>query len=147
MDLHNDRDAATETNVSSYVASNTSASVRSIELHEPPALALDENGVIQRCSESCEELFGYRSLELVKQHVSRLFPQLSEVKLVLDGQFNPMLDFLCHCGHLFQAQNRQGNTFKSELSFVRIEHGGRRSLRLIVRPLKNEQLPRVLSRG
>ena len=137
MGLHMESDVAIETDAGSYAAGNELVAERPVGLHEPPALALDESGVIQKSSESCEKLFGYRSLDLVKQHISWLFPQLAGLKLVLDGRFNPMLDFLCHCGHLFQAQNRQGDTFQSELSFVRIENDGRHSLRLIVRPLKN----------
>lgn len=111
-----------------------------VEWDEPPALSLDETGFILKCSKSCEKLFGYRSPDLAKLHISCLIPQLSGHKLVMDGRFNPMLDFLCHCGHLFLAQNRQGDTFKGELSFVRVENEGRRSLRLIVRPLKTDNM-------
>lgn len=146
MGFHNNTDTAIKSETPSYVVNTGFAGERPAEWHEPPALALDETGVIQRCSESCEKLFGYGSLELVKQHISWLFPQLSGHKLVMDGRFNPMLDFLCHCGHLFQTQNRQGDTFKSELNFVRIENDGQRSLRLIVRPLKNDQMPGAFNR-
>lgn len=147
MGLHNElqteRNASVGADTGSYaVVSGLAAAPRmerTMEWYEPPALSLDEAGLIERCSESCEELFGYGSLDLAKQHISRLFPQLSGHKLIMDGRLNPMLDFLCHCGHRFLGQNRQGHTFNSELNFVRLEHGGRRSLRLIVRPLKNEQ--------
>lgn len=103
-----------------------------------PTLTLDEDGVIRDCSLSGEKLFGYRSRELVWQHVSKLFPQLSEVELVKNSRLNPRLGFLCHCGHSFQSRNRDGSVFLSELSFVHL--GGRRGdegrwvLRLIVRP-------------
>ncbi len=142
-ELENERKVSADADTGPHAAARAAQTriERSMDWYEPPALALDEAGVIERCSESCEELFGYASLDLVKQHISRLFPQLSGHKLVMDGRLNPMLDFLCHCGHLFQGQNRHGDTFKSELNFVRLEHGGRRSLRLIVRPLKNEQVP------
>lgn len=142
-ELQNERDVSAAADTSSYAATSEFAAPprmeRTMEWYEPPAFALDETGIIQKCSESCEALFGYRSADLVKQHISWLFPQLSGHELIMDGRLNPMLDFLCHCGHLFQAQNGQGDTFKSALSFVRLEHGGRRSLRLIVRPLKNQQ--------
>ncbi len=109
----------------------------SAKWHEPPALTLDERGMICDCSESGESLFGYRRHDLTWQHVSKLLPQLSGVALVLEGRINPLLQFLCHCGHLFQVQNRLGDTFPSGLSFVHLEHDGIHTLRLIVRPSDN----------
>jgi PAS domain-containing protein len=102
--------------------------------HEFPSLSLNERGMIQDCNKSCERLFGYLRRELVWQPVSCLFLQLAGVALVQDGLFNPRLNFLCRCGNLFQAQNRQGDTFTSTLSFVRLEYDGRLTLRLIVNP-------------
>jgi PAS domain S-box-containing protein len=101
---------------------------------EPAALVLDESGTIRDCNKSVEHLFGYPHSDLVLQHVSRLLPQLSGVVLMRDGQIDPHFDFLCHCGHLFQALNRQGEVFASELSLVELEHGGKRILRLLVCP-------------
>ncbi len=101
---------------------------------EPPALSLDERGMIRDCSKSCEGFFGYPRTDLVKQHVSTLFPQLSGVALVQKGQFNPLLSFICRCGQLFQAQNREGATFPCNLIFVPLENNGRRTLRMIVSP-------------
>lgn len=142
-ELQNEKELSTGADTNAYTSARGLGTPpwieRTMEWYEPPALALDETGVIQRCSESCEELFGYASFDLVSQHISRLFPQLSSHQLVMDGRLNPMLDFLCHCGHLFQGHHRHGGTFQSALSFVRLEHGGHRSLRLIVRPLKKEQ--------
>ena len=104
------------------------------KLHEFPALSLNERGMIQDCNKCCERLFGYQRRELVWQPVSSLFPQLTGVVWVQDGRFNPRLNFLCRCGKLFQAQNRQGDTFTNTLSFVRLEYNGRPTLRLIVSP-------------
>jgi hypothetical protein len=100
----------------------------------PPALSLDERGMIQDCSKSLEKLFGFRRRDLVWKHVSQLFPRLADVELVQSGHLNPLLNYLCHCGHLYEALNSRGETFSSNLSFVHIEFDGRRSLRLIVRP-------------
>lgn len=105
--------------------------------HEPPALTLDERGMIRDCSKSGETLFGYRRHNLVWQHVSMLFPQLSEVALVQQQRLNPLLNFLCRCGKLFQTQNRQGDIFFSKLSFVHLEYDGMYTLRLIVLPSDN----------
>ncbi len=101
---------------------------------EPPALTLDEHGMICDCSKAGEELFGYSLPEMGVQHVSSLLPQLSGFSLVKDGQINPLLVFLSRCGHLFQARNRQGSTIPSELSFVNVSHTGKFMLRLIIRP-------------
>lgn len=105
---------------------------------EPADIFLDEDGMIQKCSKSFEMLFGYRSADLFERHISTLFPQLSADMLVKDNHFNPKLAFLCRCGHLFQAQDARGHTFKSELSFVSIRNGAHRRLRLIVRPIPRD---------
>jgi PAS domain-containing protein len=104
------------------------------ERMDPPALSLDERGMIQDCSKSFERLFGFKRCDLVWQHVSRLLPQLTGVDLVEAGRLNPVLNYLCHCGHRYQAQNQQGDTFPCNLNFVRLEFGGKPSLRLILSP-------------
>ena len=103
--------------------------------HEPPTLSLGERGLIKDCSKSLLMLFGFRRSDLVWQPVSKLFPQLAEVELIEAGQVNPFLNYLCRCGQLYQSQNRHGDTFSSNLSIVRLEYEGRRSFRMIVRPL------------
>ncbi len=107
-----------------------------IARHDPLALSLDEMGMIHDCSNSFEILFGCGRGDLVGQHVSTLLPQLKGIELVQSGQINPQLNYLCRCGQLYQVQNPQGGTFSSNLSVVRIEYAGRRSLRLIVRPYR-----------
>lgn len=107
---------------------------RTTKRYEPPALLLDESGIIQSCSKSVESLFGYLLSELVLQHISCLFPQLAGVALIKKGQINPKLDFISHCGHVFLGLNKQGITIPNELSFIRLEHNGLCTLRLILRP-------------
>jgi hypothetical protein len=99
-----------------------------------PALSLDECSLIQDCSKSLVSLFGFRCGDLIWQPVSKLFPQLFEVELVQAGQVNPFINYLCRCGHLYQSRNRQGDTFSSNLSIVRLECEGKRTFRMIVRP-------------
>ena len=134
MNLVKKSNTVIETNASSYAVWQELTDEHPAEWYESPALAIDERGMIRNCNKSGERLFGYRPHDLVWQHVSMLFPQLSGVALVQEGRFNPLLNFLCRCGKLFQTQNRQGDTFPSELSFVHLEHDGRRTLRLIVSP-------------
>ena len=112
-----------------------------IEPQDPPSLALDERGMIQDCSKSFESLFGFQRRDLVWQHVSRLLPQLTGVDLVQAGRLNPILNYLCHCGHHYEAQDRQGRIISCILSLVRVEFDGRRSLRLIINPLLPELEP------
>jgi PAS domain S-box-containing protein len=107
---------------------------QSTELFDPPALSLDERGMILDCSKSFENLFGFRRSDLVWHHVSMLFSQLEGIELVKEGRVNSFLNYLCRCGQLFQAINRQGETLPSNLSFVRLEYKGKRILRLIVQP-------------
>ena len=104
------------------------------EWQEPPALTLDERGMICDCSKAGERLFGYPRREMVWQHVSKLLPELSEIQLVKNGQFNPQLGFLCHCGHHFRTRNRLGGVFLSELHFVLLNDADKHSIRMIVQP-------------
>lgn len=104
------------------------------EWQEPPALTLDESGMICDCSKAGERLFGYGRMDMVWQHVSKLLPELSDIELVKDGQFNPQLGFLCHCGHRFRATNRLGNVFLSELHFVLLNGAEKHTIRMIVQP-------------
>ena len=134
MNLQMKGNAVIETNSSFYAERQEWSGEHPNAWHEPPALSLDERGMIQNCSKSCEGLFGYRRHELVWHPISSLFPQLTGVALVQEGRFNPALNFLCRCGKLFQGQNVQGDTFTSTLSFVRLEYDGRPTLRLIVSP-------------
>ena len=106
---------------------------RNAEWHEWPALSLDEHGVIQDCTRSCESLFGYPCRELISQPITTLFPGLFEEGMIKEGQFTPLFHFHCRCGHIFQAQNRHGELFSSMLSSVLLENDGRRIHRLIVR--------------
>ena len=104
---------------------------QSVEWHEPPAVSVDERGIIQDCSESCESIFGYSRDDLVFQHISMLLPQFSGTAFDQEGRLTPLIFYLCHCGHSFQAQNRQGNVFHSELRIVRLQN----CLRLFFRSL------------
>ncbi len=105
---------------------------------EPAALTLDEHGMILDCSDSGEELFGYSRRELVRQHVSRLLPQLYGVALFRDGEPNAMLAFLCRIGHLFQLHSRHDGVIHSELSFVHLSHAGKTTLRVIAHRLARQ---------
>lgn len=104
------------------------------EWQEPPALTLDERGMIRDCSKAGEILFGYPRQDMVWKHVSKLLPELSEIQLVKNGKFNPQLGFLCHCGHHFRTTNRLGSIFLSELHCVLLNDADKRSIRMIVQP-------------
>ena len=104
------------------------------EWNEPPAMSLDEQGMIQECSKSFERLFGFSQSDLLYQHFSMLFPQLTGVELVHAGQINPLLNYLCRCGHHFLTKNRKGEVFTSNLSIAHIGYDGSRLLRILVRP-------------
>lgn len=102
--------------------------------HDAPALSLGGRGLIQDCNKALLMLFGFRRSDLVWQPVAKLFPQLADVQLIQAGQVNPMLNYLCRCGQLYQSQNRHGGVFSCNLSIVQLEFKGRRSFRMIVRP-------------
>ena len=54
-------------------------------------LALNDKGVIQNCSQTCERVFGYRQDELAGRHVSTLLPELVDTELVLEDRINARL--------------------------------------------------------
>jgi hypothetical protein len=107
------------------------------EWDEQAVMSLDESGTIQDYSKSCGRLFGYQHINLVWQHVSMLIPRLLGVALVQKGRLNPLINFLCHCEHIFQAQNLRGDTFPCRLSFIHLEYDGKPTLRLMVHPVNN----------
>jgi PAS domain-containing protein len=84
------------------------------------ALILDRRGMILECNQAAERLFGYSASELIWRPVSVLLPQLEEGILVRDGNINPKLKFMCRCGQLFMALDRQCRTFQSELHLVEL---------------------------
>jgi len=134
LSLLREGNAAIEPRISSHAKREEQTSDHITKLHGPPAMSLDERGMIHDCTKSCEEFFGYQRPDIVQQHVSSLFPQLAGVALVQEGRINPVLNFICRCGQLFQAQNRQGDTLPCNLFFVPLENKGKRTLRMIVSP-------------
>jgi PAS domain S-box-containing protein len=104
-----------------------------IAKQEPPALSLDERGMIKDCNKSFERMVGFRRSELVWHHFSMVFPELKEVELFQNGQINPMLSYLSRCGQPYQTQNHLGESFPKKLNFVILDNQGKRTLRLIVR--------------
>ncbi|MDO8990308.1 MAG: hypothetical protein Q7U91_11830 [Sideroxyarcus sp.] len=108
------------------------------ERHTPPVLLLDVNGFIQECGKTVEKIFGYRQHELVWQHISCLFPQLVDMPLMQGNHLNPMLNYICHCDHVFEAINKQSDIVVCHLNFFLVEYKGMQNLRLIVRPVAEE---------
>jgi light-regulated signal transduction histidine kinase (bacteriophytochrome) len=110
-----------------------------VEEHGPVSILLDDLGMIVDCCQGSERLFGFHQSELVSQHISKLFPQLSQFQLLSNGHLNSLLDYLCHCGTFFLTKNRHGRIFNSELHFVELlDHGPMRIIRLIVSPFFGE---------
>jgi hypothetical protein len=108
---------------------------RKSEHHSPAVLLLDVNGYIQECGNSIEELCGYSQHELLWQHISCLFPKLGEIDLLQNGKLNPMLNYICHCDHIFEAMHKKSGIIVCNLNFFMVEHAGGQNLRLIVRPV------------
>ncbi len=95
-------------------------------------LTLDESGMILDCCATGEGLFEYKRIELLKQHISKLFPKLSEFSLITDGRINSQLGFLSRCNYPFLTRSANQKSFYSELNFVHLNHDGIKTLRLLV---------------
>lgn len=135
MNLQIESSAKTKHDVSSHAKRMILKAEHLTERHTPPVLLLDVNGFIQECGKSVEKIFGYQQHELVWQHISCLFPQLSDVALMQESRLNPMLNYICHCDHVFEAINKQSDIVVCHLNFLLVEHKGMQNLRLIVRPV------------
>lgn len=100
----------------------------------PIAIELDKNGIIQKCSDDGEVLFGYSREELFCHHISELLPQFAQIELFKQGHIDPRLDFLCHFGHFFQVLRRDGDSFLSELHLFSINNDEYSAIRLLISP-------------
>jgi hypothetical protein len=109
------------------------------EPYMPIMLTLDKQGTIQECSNSAESLFNYKRRELVWQHVSCLFPQLTDIQFVLHDRLNPFLNYICHCDYIFESLDKHGDIIPCNLNIFLIEHEGTSDLRLIVRPINTAE--------
>lgn len=99
---------------------------------EPPALTLDEYGVIMECNDCGEEFFGYSQKELAQQHISTVLPQLSRVELLKGGEPNANFSFLCRIGHVFEVMPRSGAVILCGFTLVYLSGAGQTFMRLIV---------------
>lgn len=100
------------------------------------ALALDHKGLIADCSTGAEQLFTASRDELVGRHISTLIPRLAGKDIIRDGQVDPNVSYLCHCGVPFRARRPSGDSFVGELSFNRFDNGQNVTIRVIVRELQ-----------
>lgn len=98
-------------------------------------LILAENGQVRDCSRAAAQLFGYPVDELRGRHASLLLPRLAGTELVQDGDLNPRLTFLSHCGLPFRASRRDGGEFACELFLNRLGNGAEGTLSVIVRAI------------
>jgi hypothetical protein len=110
----------------------TSTKVRLAAGKTSAELTLDESGMILDCCVTGEGLFEYKRGELIKLHVSKLFPKLSEFSLITDGRINSQLGFLSRCNYPFLTRSADQRSFYSELSFVHLNYDGIKTLRLLV---------------
>lgn len=108
---------------------------------DPPALWMTNSGVILECTPALAKLLGYTGPDLVSQHVSLVLPQLSAAYAFRDGGLNPMVGFLCHLGHPFQARTRNGSAFGAKLYFVENGQRGQRAIRLLLLPQDKPEQP------
>jgi PAS domain S-box-containing protein len=109
-----------------------SSSPPGLESVDLAMLSLNDMGVIQTCSPTCEQVFGYRTDELAGHHVSTLLPELVDTELVMEDRINARIAFLCHCAIPFKARRRDGNCFTSELFINRL---GAQNVVVLVRNL------------
>jgi len=101
-------------------------------------LALLENGIILNSNEAGGVLLGCEPDDLKWQPVSRLFPMLKEISLMLDGKINPYLKFLSTVGHRFEAVGMNEVGFRCELFFFVVEDSNRSCLQISMQPVRRQ---------
>lgn len=99
----------------------------------PAELVLDERGMILDCNAVGAGLFRHAREDLIRQHVSLLFPQLADMELMQGGKPTERFRFLCSIGCGFQVLGGDGERFVSELFLNDLGNAGQDALRLIVR--------------
>lgn len=102
-------------------------------------LTVLENGMILDCNKAGVELLGCESSKLTWQPISRLFPQLTDISLMVDKKVNPYLHFLSIAEHRFEAVGLNGAHFACELFFSVIEKLGKCCLRITIQQIKPVQ--------
>jgi hypothetical protein len=137
MDLQIKSNAINKIDTSRFAIHHALTDEPCAERHSPPSFSLDTFGFIRSCGSSIERIFGYSRHELEWQHISCLFSKFSEVSLMLDERLNPLLSYLCHCDHVFEAIDKHGDIISCKLNIFVIENNGMPSMRLIVRPVAN----------
>lgn len=98
------------------------------------AITLDSHGTILDCNPSASVLLNCSETKPTWQHISKFFPQLGEIALLIEERINPKLRFLSRVGYHFDAVAMNGLRFASKLYFVDIDHFGEHNLRLIIVP-------------
>jgi hypothetical protein len=94
---------------------------------------IDESGSIRAASGDLEQLFDYRTDEVIGQPISFLLPELERIPPFRGHDTNPRLSFLCHCGKTFLAVGRDGIEFNAELFCNRVESRGDGLLLILIR--------------
>ena len=106
---------------------------------EAATIFLNEQGLIQDCNFTCEQVFGYPKTALLGRHISLLVPKLKDTELVKQSKINPRLAYLCHCAIPFRTRRRDGDSFASQLFIHRLD-GAKPGVRMIIRGIDDRDL-------
>ena len=101
-------------------------------------LTLDENGTIFDCNQAAAKLIDCVPSRLKWKHISKVIPEFAETALVQGGIVNPNLRFLSHIGYQFELVGLNGVHIACALFFNEVEDFGRHCLRMIIRPVTEE---------
>ncbi len=101
-------------------------------------LTLYDNGTICECNKAAGELLDCAPSKLTWRHISTFLPQLAETALMQGEKINPNLRFLSHIGYSFEMIGFSGAHFACAVFFNEVESFGRHCLRLIIRPILQE---------
>ncbi len=102
---------------------------------EEAILTLYDNGMIRTFNQASLNLLDCSSSQFTGQHMTRILPQLKEIKLIQNKRANPYLRFLSRIGYSFEVVNMSGKNFVGELFYNDMVHLGRHYLRVIIKPV------------
>jgi PAS domain-containing protein len=130
------KQVSAETSVNNNHTKGRIDSKTDISEKETAVLTFYDNGMIRDCNQAAGNLLGCSPSELTGQHITRLLPQLAEIKLVHGKRANSYLRFLSRIGHRFEVVSMKGTHLICELFFNDVENLGRHHLRVIICPAR-----------
>jgi len=92
----------------------------------------DESGTILDLDGRVDAMFGYRPEALLGRHVSVLIPTFLDNAVMVDGNVNSLLAYICNIGAPFQIRQGDGSTYSARLLILDLGDARTKQVRIFV---------------